>query len=164
MTQQRLKELLHYDKNTGVFTRRIQTSNRIKVGDVAGTPHIGGYINITLDSKKRYAHRLAWLYEYGEMPKQIDHINHNKTDNRISNLRNVNQQDNARNMPISRRNKSGFIGVTWNKSGKVWISHIVINGVQKHLGRFKCKREAIETRIIANMLFGFHKNHGILNG
>jgi len=97
-TQERLKELLDYDPTTGLFYWKKPTARCIKVGDAAGYQQ-KGYTIIKVDGKKFYAHRLAWRYVYGEDPLSlsIDHINRDRTDNRISNLRVCNQHQNQGN-------------------------------------------------------------------
>ncbi len=113
----------------------------------------------TLKSYK--AHRLAWLYEYGEFPKyHIDHINHNRIDNRIANLREVSRIDNQRNQKKSATNKSGFTGVHWHKQAKKWLASITVNCKTIYLGLYEDKNEAICARLHANRLYKFHANHG----
>ena len=83
LTQERLKELLHYDEETGLFTRKTRVASRMK-GTISGARHNKGYVQIMIDGDNYLAHRLAWFYVYGEWPKnQIDHINRIKTDNKI---------------------------------------------------------------------------------
>lgn len=78
ITAERLRELLEYDEDTGVFKRKARTSNRISIGDIAGSSDAKGYVCIRVGGKTYKAHRLAWLYVYGEWPTgEIDHINHN---------------------------------------------------------------------------------------
>lgn len=83
MNQEILKLHLDYNQNTGVFIRRISLCNRVKIGDVAGNTNLQGYVAIRVLGKLYKAHRLAWLYVYGEFPRDIDHINGVKSDNRI---------------------------------------------------------------------------------
>jgi hypothetical protein len=89
LTQRELKRHLHYNPATGVFTRRIALSYPSKVGEVAGTLLPIGYVSIRINGRRYYAHRLAWLYVYGEFPIEVDHRNENRRDNRISNLLSV---------------------------------------------------------------------------
>ena len=87
LTAEHLRSQLHYDPATGVFTRKVATSNTVKVGDVAGNRHIDGYWEVSVLNKTYLAHKLAWLYVYGEMPSgRLTHINGDKSDNRIENL------------------------------------------------------------------------------
>ena len=165
LTQQHLKELLHYDKETGIFTWKISRCNSIKIGDEAGNKHNAGYLIIgisILSVPKRYlSHRLAWLYVYGEFPKEhIDHVNHDRKDNRIDNLREATQKHNCRNASKYKTNKSGINGVNWHKRVKKWRAEIKVNGKKIHLGYSTDKNEAICARLHANKLYKFHANHG----
>jgi len=142
LTQGRLKQLLHYDPLTGVFTRRMPSGNA-HVGDIAGWRMPINYWGINLSGRQYYAHRLAWLYVYGEWPRdQIDHINGNKTDNRIRNLREANDQQNRRNMGLPRTNTSGFKGVVWFRRDSRWRAQIMLAKKGIHIGYFDTKEEA----------------------
>lgn len=150
LTQARLKELLHYNPDTGVFTRLVATSNFIKVGDIAGASHNRGYICISVHSKPYLAHRLAWLYMTGQFPsKQIDHVNGVRNDNRFINLRQCTQYENDQNRVSRKNTTSKYIGVSWNNERRKWRATININGKQKHLGRFETEEEALSAYIEA---------------
>ena len=160
MNQRRLKELLSYDKNTGIFRWKVRKAYKIKIGDIAGNLRKDGYKRVMIDEKLYSAHRLAWLYVYGEFPKhEIDHINHNKGDNRISNLRDVTRGENRKNLANQRHNTSGTTGVAWYKPYKKWVARIRVNGKQKHLGYFDNINEAKIARQKAKIKYGFHINH-----
>lgn len=162
ITQERLKELLHYDPDTGVFTWIKKPSLRCHdlVGKAAGTLR-GGYIYIGIDKTGCYAHRLAWLYMTGKMPDdQIDHKNHEKDDNRWINLRAATYKLNSRNTPLKSNNTSGFVGVSWKKESNAWKAEIKVDGKSIHLGCFREKQNAINARKEANIKYGFHANHG----
>lgn len=162
ITQKRLKELLNYDENTGVFTRRISISNNSLAGDVVGFDDGNGYIQIGVDGNQYRAHRLAWLYVKGEFTKKtIDHENHDRSDNKFNNLREASHSENCRNVSLSINNKSGFIGVTWDKERGKWYSSIRVNQKTKSLGRFVNLSDAVLVRIKAEEKYGFHLNHGI---
>jgi len=143
LTQEQLKELLHYDSDTGTFTW-VDSRGRVASGDVAGSPQSMGYLSIRINGRLHLAHRLAWLYSTGEWPKyQIDHINGIRTDNRISNLRdvtaNVNQQNQRRGQSGG---KTGLLGVSlYKKTGK-YRSEIMCFGAIKFLGYFDTAPEA----------------------
>jgi hypothetical protein len=135
MDKDELKELLSYDKDTGVFVW-IKPRQGVRTGVAIGTSNGLGYLRIRFKGKSYYAHRLAWLYMYGYMPKQIDHINGNPSDNRISNLRECNQTQNMCNKKVSSANKSGVKGVSYAMHAKKWKVQIQLNGKNKHIGYF----------------------------
>tara|TARA_R110000868_G_scaffold116769_2_gene310582 strand:- start:1348 stop:1728 length:381 start_codon:yes stop_codon:yes gene_type:complete len=125
ITQKRLKYLMKYDSDTGVFTRLISTAMRHKNGEFVGVKTTKGYLKCGIDNKEYTLHRLAFLYIYGFIPVRIDHINQDKTDNRIKNLREVTNSENLRNMSKSKKNKSGFTGVSFDKKN--------VNGYLKYM-------------------------------
>ncbi len=136
MNQQRLKELLSYDPDTGVFTH-ILARRGVTVGSVAGYKNSDGYNYIILDAKKYVAHRLIWMYLYGQWPaNQLDHINRLRHDNRICNLREVTISENRQNLGLDPKNKSGFRGVSFDNLTKLWRANISINGKAINLGRY----------------------------
>jgi len=158
LTQEKLKEQLSYDKLTGCFVWQTygRGKNYLKVAGCRSS----GYIVIQINGKSQKAHHLAWLYEYGYIPKQIDHINHIRDDNRIINLRKSTQKENTKNSSLSSRSKSGITGVSWCKRSKKWLSQIMVDGKTKHLGYYCDKFESICARKSANNKYGFHVNHG----
>lgn len=144
-----LKEFLHYNPDTGAFTWIKRPSKRIKVGQVAGTLGTKGYWQIQFKGCSFLTHRLAYYMYHGVDPleKIVDHKNDPTTNNKIDNLRlasNAQNQMNRVNLPSD--NTSGVIGVYWDKSKKKWKVRISIDGVQKHLGYFTNKEDAIKTR------------------
>jgi len=155
-----LKSRLKYDEDTGIFTF-IKSAGSRKKGDIAGSINQNGYVNIKINKKFYKAHRLAWLYVYGEMPDgDVDHLNHIRTDNRISNLRVVDSKTNMRNQKLNSENKSGEAGVYWHKAQKLWHSYITVNYKRIHLGAFVEFHRAVDARKSAEVLYGFHENHG----
>lgn len=165
---------LDYDPETGVFIHkakphdsdcRAKQWNARFSGSVAGSFNNKGYINIEIDSKSYKAHRLAWFYVNGQFPDgDIDHINHVKSDNRLSNLRVVTNQQNCMNRSMTDLNTSGAVGVHWCKTNSKWVASIGLNGKRLTLGKFKDKSKAISVRKKAEVEFNFHKNHGVKNG
>lgn len=141
LTQSALKEKLHYNPDTGIFTWIVQRY-RIKAGSIAGTNKCG-YRSISFNHKIYQAHRLAWLYMYGKWPdKFIDHINGNPLDNRICNLREATISQNAQNQKPNTKNTSGYKGVLWHKRDQKWQARAMIKGKQYHLGQFDSPEEA----------------------
>lgn len=161
ISAEELRELLDYDLDTGIFTRKARTSTRVNVGDLAGHPDKDGYLRLSLNGKRYKSHRLAWLYVHGEWPEgEIDHINGIRTDNRASNLRVVSRSENMKNTALPVTNTSGFLGVTWLKDRKKWLAQIMVNGKCKNLGRFSDLNKAVIARKEAEIKYGFHENHG----
>lgn len=144
MTQNELKKILHYDKDTGVFSK-VRDSIKYKSGYVYCGISNAGYPRIRINKKQYMAHRLAWLYVYGYMPNLIDHIDGNKSNNVISNLRECNKRQNALNRTAPKNSQSGVKGVRKIYSNK-YVSRACVNGEQYHLGTFKTIEEAIEAR------------------
>ena len=142
ITQARLKELLHYNPETGVFTNLKKRGVRGSIGDVVGGVHYG-YYRIRIDSVNYNSHKLAWLYVYGEFPSSnIDHINRIKTDNRLCNLRLATKQQNNWNVGLRKDNTSGYKGVTFCKKTKKWIAKMAINKKSVTLAYFALKDDA----------------------
>jgi len=161
LTQARLKELLHYDPDTGIFTWKDRCGGRIKIGSVAGGPHIDGYQHIRVRGKRLLSHRLAFLYMSGAFPTlDVDHINHKRNDNRWVNLRVVNRRDNRRNSRVAAHNTSGTIGVSYHKRDKRWQAYITGHTGRRHLGYFATLEEATTARAKANLRYNYHPNHG----
>jgi hypothetical protein len=108
------------------------------------------------------AHRIIWKHVTGNDPEFIDHINHDRTDNRIENLRSVSTVENCQNQTLSKSNKSGVLGVHWNTRQRKWIASIRRPGVgfSELLGRFDSVEEAAVCRRAAETEANFHPNHG----
>jgi len=161
LTQARLKELLSYDPDTGLFKWKKLRRGKSD-GSIAGGINDLGYRFINLDREYHRAHRLAWLYVYGEWPKtSLDHINHSRADNRICNLREAPHLVNCKNRTLRINNTSGFTGVTFIKRSRKWRAQIKVNNQFINLGLFINKDDAIEARKAANIKYDFHENHGL---
>ena len=146
LTQQKLKELLDYNPDTGVFTWRVSLNSRSVIGSNAGSCS-NGYKVIRINRKNYHAHRLAWLYVQGQFPQhQLDHINRIRDDNRIDNLREVTNAQNHQNRNLSANNKSGVCGVNWHKRDKKWRAYIKLNGKDIHIGQYDDMKDAIVAR------------------
>jgi len=153
LTQERLKELLSYDPDTGLFTRKVAVNYNAKAGDCVGCDS-RGYLLVNVDGVKHYLHRLAWLYVHGYMPKEIDHINRDGRDNRISNLREVTRSENTFNQGLRMDNKSGVKGVRWRADRSKWEARVKALGSVQVLGLFDTKEEAVTVRLKAEVTYG----------
>ena len=163
ITQKRLKELLHYEESSGQFTRTV-SRNKWLAGQVAGTiapAYNTSYVRINVDGKIYAAHRLAWLYMYGEWPNgHIDHIDHNGLNNQIENLRIVTMSENHRNRTISKVNKSGILGVFRDKKNSRWTVSIRSGKDRIHLYCGTDFFEACCAKKSAERKYNYHPNHG----
>lgn len=146
ITQMRLKELLLYEPETGRFIWRFDKGTA-RAGCVAGTPSGNGYIQICLDRRIYVAHRLVWLYVHGRFPPhQIDHINRERADNRIENLREATAAQQFQN--ILRSPGKFAVGVSKSSDGKRWNASIRV-----HLGTFLTEAEAEQAYVFAKAKF-----------
>lgn len=146
ITQEYLKSILDYDHNTGIFKWKIFKCPRASFGKIAGYIKKEGYVEIKIDGVPYKAHRLAFLYINGWLPEEVDHINNDgpKSDNRICNLREATRSQNEFNKPKSKRNTSGYKGVSLKKSTGRWCAKIRFNKNSKHLGYYSTPEEAHE--------------------
>lgn len=150
LTQARLMEVLHYCAETGLFTWITSHKRGVSPGKRAGSVTNHGYVSIRVDDKPYLAHRLAWLYVYGELPvKQIDHINGIRTDNRIQNLRECFGFENQQNMKRRIDNSSGLTNVSFHRQTGKWRSYITSHGRSKFLGLYQTKELAYEAYLSA---------------
>lgn len=155
LTVQRVREALIYCPETGVFKRKLRTAQRHQAGDRADFPISGGnakgYSRVSLDGKRYLAHRVAWLYVHGQWPSQfIDHINGEKSDNRLINLRDVNRIINSQNIRRARKDNShGNLGISWHKQNKKWCARIGLQGKTKRVGSFSTVEQASEAYLNA---------------
>lgn len=109
------------------------------------------------------AHRAAWAVAHGAWPDaEIDHVNHNRRDNRLENLRAVSRRQNAMNASLRSDNTSGVVGVTWQPSRGKWAAQIGVKGRVVPLGRYAHLEDAVHARRTAEVAHGFHQNHGSL--
>jgi hypothetical protein len=169
LAPERIVSCFDYNPGTGEFiykeriTRKPSDTafNQKFVGEKAGHVAESGYRFVNVDGKTFRAHRVAWLIMTGSWPSdEIDHKNGRRADNRWSNLRIVDRQENCRNISIRSDNKSGHNGVSWDSSRGKWRSVIEINGKSKQLGRFDSLESAVMARDAANKEFGFYPGHG----
>lgn len=175
-----LRKLLDYDPESGELTwrerdcsvfndtpgRSAKHSCRLWNDRNAGKPALHsidncGYRRGSLLGRKMLSHRAAWAIFYGQWPENyIDHINGNRADNRIQNLRDVTRAENQKNQRMNCLNTSGALGVCLFKPTGKWSAEIKVGGEKFHLGYFSCKEDAIAARKAAECRYGFHPNHG----
>lgn len=156
LTQERLKEVLSYNPNTGIFIWKQSLSNNVKINSDAGTFSAKRYIVIGIDSKMYLAHRLVFLYMEGYFPEyDVDHINRNKSDNRWVNLRHVSRQCNIRNGRVRCNNTSGITGVSERKRNGKWRATIEANSKSIALGDFTDIKDAVQARWDAEVKYDF---------
>lgn len=168
LTQAIVKELLDYDLETGILTWKPRPDDKRWT-----VRHSGKEAGVGRKMKEKYyrelciyhdtykAHRIIWLYQYGEFPaNEIDHINGNGLDNRIVNLRAVTTAENAKNQLRYKNNLSGVTGICWSARKSRWIAQIGLEGKVLHLGTFGDFFDAVCVRKSAERNYGFHQNHG----
>lgn len=161
LTQKRLKEVLHYNPDTGIFTWKIKTARCVKIGSIAGSVVSNNYIHLAINYRDYKAHRLAWLYIHGVWPEnEIDHIDHNPKNNKLINLRSVTTKENSKNRKKYCTNTSGVNGVHWCKRRSKWISRARDNGNNLFSKGFKDFFEAVCHRKSLEIKHNFHANHG----
>jgi hypothetical protein len=145
-------------KNNPSFSKR--WNSRFPENE-AGTINPRGYLRVSIDNWVYQAHRIIWAIHYGEWADgEIDHIDGNKVNNRIDNLRMVDRVENSRNMRTPKDNTSGVMGVSRHKKSGKWTARIKANGVYHYLGLFVSFDDAVAARKKAEKAFGFHANHG----
>jgi len=142
LSLERLRQVLRYEPETGGFYWIHRDTHKQKLGQYASIVRSNGYLNICIDGQYYYTHRLAWFYVHGEWPNIIDHINGEKFDNRIKNLRDVNTQTNLQNLKKAMvTNKStGILGV--RKLRGKFLAQITIEGKETHFGTFNSVEDA----------------------
>lgn len=168
-----LRKLLRYDPETGSLywlprpsemfpkPQQANTWNTKNAGKETFTLTHKGYKQGTIFDAKFRAHRVAWALYYGAWPAlHLDHINGDRTDNRITNLREVVRSENQRNQKRRTDNTSGATGVSWYVLQGKWVAEIYVDGKKKNLGYFDTYEEAVSARKLAEVTHGYHPNHG----
>lgn len=159
-----LRQLLSYAPETGKLfwkerpweAKRWNTKN---AGKEAFTADSRGYKTGRIHDSQYFAHRVIWKLTYGTEPDEVDHINGDRSDNRLSNLRDVTCAANGRNKAIPKNNTTGHMGVYRGRRGK-WRACIQSGGKQVSLGEYPTLEEAVAARDTAKLKFGYHENHG----
>jgi hypothetical protein len=144
MTVDELRQAVSYDPETGVFIWTKKRCGRCRIGSKAGAQRLDGYIEIYIHGKTYKAHRLAWLYMNGEWPShQIDHIDGDRANNRIKNLRDLTKVLNMQNQRRPQKsNTSGYLGVSWQRAKCKWEARISVGGVRHFLGTHPTAEDA----------------------
>jgi hypothetical protein len=175
---ERLKDLFCYDAQEGILRWRdrpaytfadlsleradaasTQWASRF-AGKPAGSRRGKEYVMVYFDKFHHMAHRVIWKMVYGEDPLYIDHIDGDKGNNRIENLRNVSHSVNMKNKSLYKSNKTGVPGVEYHERDKIWRAKIGVGGGQVQLGSYATKDEAVAARIAGQIMLDYHENHG----
>lgn len=159
LTQNLVREL--FDYVDGKLLWKVLKAIGTKVGEEAGTITVDGYRRIKINGKKYLTHRIVYLYHYGYIPKEIDHIDNNKLNNDIKNLRSVTRSEQMQNTRLRKDNKSGIKGVNWSKVAQKWTVRIRVNNKRYFGGYFTDINEAKKAAtILRNNLHSKFTNHG----
>lgn len=165
-SQEELNAMLRYDAETGALVWKARGVSQSWDTRWAGKPALAadsghGYKQGRINGVLHYAHRVIWKLVHGHIgDMHIDHINGDRTDNRLANIRAGSRSQNQRNLPQMAHNTSGHTGVTFNRRDKKWKAQIKMFGKNKHLGAFHNIEDAISARKKAEAENGFHPNHG----
>ena len=164
LTLSKLHEL--FDYKDGNLIWKIAKSRRVKAGDIAGSLNEYGYIMIGFNGSVYRAHRLIYFYHNGYFPLFIDHIDGNKSNNKIENLRSVTISQNAMNQKISTRNSSGVKGVMWHKRDKKWVVQLKVNSKCHSFGYYDDKElaELVAMEATNKLHKQFSAYKGVLHG
>jgi len=174
ITQEYLAQCFYYNPISGVLRWRKDrplnhfASNQAHkawhtkyAGEVTGSPRgMSNYLNVGFNESTYMVHRLIWMLEFGDWPHNIDHIDGDKQNNRLANIRTASPKENARNAALSSRSTTGITGVSKNKITGRYRAHIGIDGNRVMIGSYDTIAEAEAARGAANLMVGFHKNHG----
>lgn len=171
LNQSKLRDLFTYNEETGdlIWRQRQECDfadsdtcnrwNRRYANTRAGSKTPTGYTQIYINYRPYFAHKIIWMMTYGEWVT-VDHIDHDRSNNRLSNLRAVTHAENCRNFSRKSNNTSGVNGVVWDKKNNKWRAQICVGGKAISLGRFPDKEKAIAARREADRKYNFHPNHG----
>lgn len=165
ITADEARALFDYNPETGVMSWAVNRRGGVRKGDPVGglikKPDGKRYLGMNCQRRFLRVHRLIWLWVHGEFPNgEIDHIDGNGLNNRLSNLRVVTRKENAHNQRLHSHNTSGVCGVSYDTRGKRWVAVIYVESKRIHLGRFRGKSDAEKARKMAEEKYGFHPNHG----
>ncbi len=160
LTQKKVLELFIYEPTTGIVTRKIQTSNVTKKGEIVGSKN-NGYLDVQIQGKKYRLHRIIWLMMTGNFPNKIDHKDRKRDNNKWNNLRDYTHKQNNKNRGMSTLNTSGINGIAWVEGKTKWKAFIGINGKTKHIGYYNTKNDAISARKEKEKELDYDTSHGL---
>lgn len=156
ITQELIQQLFNYNSETGDLKWKRAPYTKSKKGLIVRTKR-NGYYTVKIYGKDYLVHRIIWLYVYGYFPENdIDHIDRNRINNKISNLREVSRQCNQRNVGLRRNNKTGIIGISFNTINFVWLASISVNNKYYNLGQYRDYTEAVCVRLAAEQCLNWH--------
>lgn len=159
MTKELLHTIFEYKDGNLIWKVNPKTGNK-RIGHIAGTVNGNGYKQVIVLGKIKLYHRVVFLYHYGYLPQYIDHINRNRLDNRIENLREATARENQANRKIGKNNTSGYTGVSWDKVNKKWEATTRNDNKKINLGRY-------DTPVLARAAYvNWHEQNfkGFING
>jgi hypothetical protein len=163
LTKEQCEHIFTVDFDTGNLYWNNPIGRKVKRGDLINSKHNGGYIAVRYKNKAYLVHRIiAIMAGFDITNMEIDHINHKRDDNRLSNLRVVERIDNRRNASRNKNNTSGQSGVNLNNTHNMWVARITIDYKEINLGTYKNKADAIQARKDAEIKYRFHVNHGVM--
>lgn len=139
ITQERLRELFYYEDGNLYWK---EVTGRRKPGPLGSLNKSNGYMQHMIDGNLCLMHRLIFMHQYGVLPEFVDHIDGDRTNNRIENLRSATRTENALNRKRPAHSKSGVKGVYWDKIAQRWVARIKLNYQQLHVGAFTSLEEA----------------------
>lgn len=151
-----------YEYSAGKLSWKVRAANRICIGDEAGAPTARGYLTSMYKGKHTLVHRIIWEMHNGPIPDdyQVDHIDHNRKNNLLSNLRLVLNSTNAKNRKKYSTNTTGLTGIYKRGPNTGWIVQLRVDGKTLHIGTFYTEQDVINAREEAKVLHGYHINHG----
>ena len=150
----RVRDLLSYDDATGEFRWKVRLARAVPAGSLAGCLLDNGYRSIAIQGYTYKSHRLAWLHVHGVWPTEdIDHINGDKADNRLCNLRQATRHENMQNLSVGKANSTGYVGVSFRRRSQRWQAYITLARKRVHLGFFASVELAVSARATAKAKF-----------